>query len=167
MRKQPFALLYLVLFLAVAGCATTEKIYTTTGEKNLQIEFKGLADSFTEKQASYLYVYDVDPRCQVDYLGYVSLDSPSIKIGIPTGKLLLLTVEFVTAERFSGSGIRNQYSYLLKPRSGYDYLADVQNTEKRYKFALMERHRGSGAKRVIERKGLDSCVPGSRLTPDP
>jgi len=157
--KHSYAIFCLVMFLTVVGCATTEQAYRTTEEKNLRIEAKTDPNSFGKVRSTYLYVYEVDRRCETNYLGYVRLDKPLIEIGLPTGKLLMLTADFVASERFSSSTTRNSYSYLLQPQPGYDYAADIQHREKLYKFTLMERHRGSGTKRVVERKDLSSCVP--------
>jgi hypothetical protein len=141
-----------VIFLTVVGCATTEQAYRTTEEKNLRIEAKTERSSFGKVRSTFLYVYEVDRRCETNYLGYVRLDKPVIEIGLPTGKLLMLTADFVATAR-------NRYSYLLQPQPGYDYVADILHREKLYKFTLMERSRGSGTKRVIEHKDLGSCVP--------
>lgn len=144
--------------LAVLGCAAGEKLYTSTAENNLRIESKLPDNGFFERNAAFLYIYEVTAKCELNYIGYVGLERSLIDIGLPTGKLLQLTVEFVQGH-ISGSGrIRTNYSYLLQPRPGYEYTADVRNTEKLYKFSLKEGRRGGGAKRAVEPKNLASCI---------
>ena len=157
--KQPNTILCFLMILTFVGCATTVKAYRSTEEKNLKIESKWIANSFPNVYVSYLYVYEVDAHCQANYLGYVRLDKPLIEVGLPTRKLLQLTVEFVTTERFSGSSTRISYSYLLRTKPADAYTADIQNQEKIYKFTLLERPGKNGTKRVVEQKQLGSCVP--------
>jgi hypothetical protein len=147
------------LFFAVIGCATGEKFYKSNGENNLYIENKTEPNSFSEVRATFLYVYEVTSVCKLDYLGQVTLDKPTLTVGLPVGKPLLLTVEFASRSRFDESTLRNSSSYLLRPRPGYDYTTNIQHQKKSYKFVLWENSHGGGAKRLVERKGLDTCVP--------
>lgn len=120
------------------------------------------SNSLSTARAAFLYLYEVGPRCQQNYLGTVTLDKPTIDIGLPKDKLLLLTAEFAAVGRFSQSSTRNVYSYLLQPRPGYDYAAVIQQQERLYKFTLTERRHGSNTSHVVERKGLEQhCAPNS------
>ena len=144
--------------LVVLGCASGEKLYTSTTENNLRIESKLPDSGFFERNAAFLYIYEVTAQCELNYLGYVGLEKSLIDIGLPTGKLLQLTVEFAHGH-ISGSGSsRTNYSYQLQPRPGYEYVADVRNTEKLYKFSLKEVRRGGGEKRTVESRNMSSCV---------
>jgi len=144
--------------LALAGCSTPDKVYQSTPEKNLRIAGKTLGDSFAQVNRMYLYVYEVDRQCKLDYLGHVALDKPALEVGLPTGKLLMLTAEFASGGRFDRSGVRNSYSYALELRPGYDYAAEIVHTEQFHKFALSEARRG-GTMRALQRQGLEGCVP--------
>ena len=144
--------------LALAGCGTPDKIYQSTPEKNLRIAGKTLGDSFAQVNRIYLYVYEVNRQCKLDYLGHVALDKPTLEVGLPTGKPLMLTAEFASGGRFDRSGVRNSYSYALELRPGYDYAAEIVHTEQFHKFALSEGRRG-GTMRALQRQGLEGCVP--------
>ncbi len=144
--------------LALAGCSTPDKVYESTPEKNLRIAGKTLGDSFAQVNRIYLYVYEVNRQCKLDYLGHVALDKPTLEVGLPTGKLLMLSAEFASGERFGRSGVRNSYSYALELRPGYDYAAEIVHTEQFHKFALSEARRG-GPMRALQRQGLEGCVP--------
>ncbi len=148
--------LCLLAALAAGGCATADKVYQSGGENNLRITGKTLGDSFAQVNRIYLYVYEVSQKCKLDYLGHVALDKPALEVGLPTGKLLVLTAEFASSGRFDRSGLRNQYSYAIELRPGYDYAAEIVHTEQFHKFALSEGRRG-GSMRPLERRKLEAC----------
>jgi hypothetical protein len=151
------AILGLLGALALGGCGTADKVYQSTADKNLRISAKTLGNSFATVNAMFLYVYEVNRQCQLDYLGHVALDQPTLEVGLPVGKPLLLKAEFASGGRFDRSGLRNAYSYLIELRPGYAYAADIQYQQQFYKFALSEGRRG-GPMRTVERKALESCV---------
>jgi hypothetical protein len=155
---QRGACLALICALAAGGCGTADKVYQSNGEKNLRITAKTLGDSFATVNAMYLYVYEIDRQCKLDYLGHVAVDKPALEVGLPTGKPLVLTAQFASGGRFDRSGLRNSYSYLIELRPGYHYAADIQHQPQFHKFALSEGRRG-GPMRGVERKGPESCVP--------
>ena len=142
---------------AVAACATPDKVYQSTGEKNLRISAKTAGNSFATVKATFLYVYEVTPECKLDYLGHVLVDAPTLEVGLPTGKPLLLTAEFARGGRFDHSGLRNQYSYLVQPRPGYQFAAEILHEEQFHKFALSEGRRG-GPMRALERRSAEGCT---------
>lgn len=148
----------LALAAALAGCATPDKVYQSTADKNLRITAKTAGSSFATVKGTFLYVYEVMPQCKLDYLGHVVVDVPRTEIGLPTGKPLILTAEFARSGRFDHSGLRNQYSYALQPRSGYQYAAEIIHDEQFHKFALSEGRRG-GPMRALERRSAEGCTP--------
>ena len=150
------ALLYTALVASLAACATPDKVYQSTADKNLRITAKTSGNSFATVKATFLYVYEVTPECKLDYLGHVLVDSPTMEVGLPTGKPLVVAAEFATRGRFQEGGLRNQYSYSLQPRSGYTYAAEIIHDEQFHKFALTEGRRG-GAMRAVERKSPEGC----------
>ena len=143
---------------ALAACATPDKAYQSTADKNLRITAKSSGNSFATVKATFLYVYEVTPECKLDYLGHVVVNAPTTEVGLPTGKPLVLTAEFARAGRFDSGGVRNQYSYAVQPRSGYQYAAEIIHDEQFHKFALSEGRRG-GAMRAMERKSPEGCKP--------
>jgi hypothetical protein len=151
----------LLALLALAGCAGDGvRDYKSVGENNLSIDAKIQPNSFGSVRGSFLHVYEVNAQCKLVYVGTIALDKPKVDVGLPTGKLLFLRAEFVSRERFSESGTRNGYAYLLEPRAGYRYAADIRQQDRMYKFALTERAPG-GARREIERRGLERCAEKS------
>jgi hypothetical protein len=157
-RLALLGLLAALPLLLAGGCSTPDKVYESTPEKNLRIAGKTLGDSFAQVNRMYLYVYEVNRQCKLDYLGHVALDKPALEVGLPTGKPLMLTAEFASGGRFDRSGVRNSYSYALELRPGYDYAAEIVHTAQFHKFALSEARRG-GPMRALERRGLEGCAP--------
>src|SRR3954463_5791419 len=155
--KHLAPLLGLLAALAAGGCSTPDKVYESTPERNLRIAGKTLGDSFAQVNRMFLYVYEVNRQCKLDYLGHVALDKPALEVGLPTGKPLMLRAEFASGGRFDRSGVRNSYSYALELRPGYDYAAEIVHTAQFHKFALSEARRG-GPMRALERRGLEGCV---------
>jgi hypothetical protein len=151
----------LVALLALAGCAGDGvRDYRSVGENNLSIDAKIQSNSFGTVRGALLHVYELNAACKLVYIGTIALDKPKVDVGLPTGKLLFLRAEFVTRERFSESGTRNGYSYVLQPRAGYRYAADIRQQDRMYKFALTERAPG-GARRELERRGAERCAEKS------
>ncbi len=148
------------LLLAVVGCATGDKPYGYDGERNLSIASETEPSTLGEVRATFLYVYAVTPNCELDYLGHLRLDKPTLRTGLPVGRPLLLTAEFVNRPRFNESTLRNSHSYFFTARSGHEYTAHVRHDSKSYKFVLWDHPRGGGAKRLLEHKDLDACVRG-------
>lgn len=145
------------LTATVAACATPDKVYESTAEKNLRITAKTAGGSFATVRATFLYVYEVTADCKLDYLGHVVVNAPTLEVGLPTGKPLMLAAEFARGGRFDHSGLRNQYSYVLHPRSGYQYAAEIIHDEQFHKFALAEGRRG-GPMRALERRSTEGCT---------
>lgn len=145
------------LTATAAACATPDKVYESTAEKNLRITAKTAGSSFATVRATFLYVYEVGTDCKLDYLGHVVVNTPTLEVGLPTGKPLMLAAEFARSGRFDHSGLRNKYSYLLQPRAGYQYAAEIVHDEQFHKFALAEGRRG-GPMRALERRPTDGCT---------
>lgn len=161
MRGVRNAALAGALFLAAVSCATTgDKPYRYDGERNLSIASETEPSKSGEVRATFLYVYAVTSNCELDYLGHLRLDRPTLRTGLPIGRPLLLTAEFVNRPRFSESTLRNSHSYFFTARSGHEYAAHVRHDSKSYKFVLWGHRRGGGAKQLLEHKDLDACVRG-------
>lgn len=144
--------------LGIAACATPDKVYQSTSEKNLHIKAKTQGNSLATVNATFVYVYEVTAQCQLDYLGHILVDAPTLDVGLPTGKPLVLTAEFATGGRFDHSGVRNAYSYLVQPRPGYVYAAEILHEPQFHKFALSEGRRG-GPMHALSRKSAEGCAP--------
>ncbi len=136
--------------LALAGCAGDgEKAYESKGRNNFHIQ-----SSVEEARgrASFLYIYDVNDKCEKNYLGYIRLeqDKNSQEYNLPENKLLVVTAEFVL------DYARNSTEYLLQTRAGQDYYADVRFKGSMYKFILAE-GRG-GARHVVTNAPRGGCA---------
>jgi hypothetical protein len=150
-------LLAAAMILGLAGCASTgEKEYTSAGKNNLHIRTTLDESGFMKSYVVFLYIYEVKDRCERNYLGFIKLtsDQSTLDYGLPVGKPLIVTAEFVVSS--SGSQSRNSYEYLIQPGPAQEYFADIRLKANLYKFNLMESHAG-GAKRLVERKGLGGC----------
>jgi hypothetical protein len=150
-------LFVMTVLVALTGCASGERVFTSAEKKNLHIATSLEPNSFGSVRATFLYVYEMDTRCKPNYLGYVRLEQPTIELGLPTGTLLVLTAEFMTRGRFSESEVRNAYEYLIQPQPGQEYFADIRHQNNLYKFSLTESRNG-GAKRNVDRKGGEACI---------
>jgi hypothetical protein len=145
-------LIVMAAVLALGGCATSgEKEYTSAGKNNLHIR-ASVEDA--RGRATFMYIYELDEKCERNYLGYIRLeqDKPTLDYGLPEGKPLLVTAEFVLDRS------RNATEYLIQPKAGQEFFADVRFQGSIYKFTLAESHNGS-ARRNIERGGSHGgCV---------
>lgn len=128
--------------LMLGGCASSgEKEYENKGRNNFHIQ-----SSVEEARgrATFLYIYDVNDKCEKEYLGYIRLkpDTAKLEYSLPESKLLLVKAEFVL------DYARNASEYLVQTRSGQDYYADVRFKGSMFKFVLAEGH--GGARRAVD-----------------
>ncbi len=134
--------------LALAGCAG-EQAYESKGRNNFHIQ-----SSVEEARgrATFLYIYDVNDKCEKNYLGYIRLeqDKNSLEYNLPDNKLLVVTAEFVL------DYARNSTEYLLQTHTGQDYYADVRFKGSMYKFILAEGH--GGTRRVVTNAPRGGCA---------
>lgn len=136
--------------LALAGCASNgEKEYTSQGKTNFHVQS---AVETARGRATFLYIYDVNDKCEKNYLGYIRMepDKNALDYTLPEGKLLVVTAEFVL------DYARNSTEYLIQTQPGQNYYADVRFKGSMYKFTLYE-GRG-GAKKVVANVPRGGCA---------
>jgi hypothetical protein len=135
---------------ALGGCASSgEKEYAGTGKNNLHIQS---SVEVARGRAAFLYIYELDAKCERNYLGYIRLeqDKPALEYALQTGKPMVITAEFVLG------GSRNSVEYLIQPQPGQDYYADVRFKDRMYKFNLAESH--GSARRAVNNAPHGGCA---------
>ena len=143
-------LMFAAAALVLGGCASNgEKEYTSKGSNNFHIQS---AVDKSSGRATFLYIYDVNDKCEKNYLGYIQLepDKDALDYNLPEGKLMVVTAEFVLGYA------RNSTEYLIQTQPGQNYYADVRFKGSMYKFTLYE-GRG-GAKKVVANVPRGGCA---------
>lgn len=143
----------LCLALLLAGCAGSVR-YADLAEKNLVIRTQA------GEARAVLGVHAVDTQCKPTYEGFVDLDQPITRVGIPPGRLSYLVFEFATSSFWRGRKGSITQETLLRPRPGAVYDVRVSYKDELYEVAIRETPaRGGGRAREIELAGLGTCRP--------
>jgi hypothetical protein len=100
----------------------------------------------------------VNPDCSTEYTGTVQLDDSSNDIGIPAGRSSYLVFVFQKSGLFSAE-TSTTYNTLIRPRNGYQYIAEVSYQENIYNVIINEIDPGSRTSREIETRGMYACRP--------
>ncbi len=150
MRDLPTTALSVILLLGCSGI----KPYPNTSLKNLHIQTQ------TEGAIAELDIYRVNAGCQTEYRGRVSLDKPSVEVGIPSDGLHYLDFIFASKTFLSPSVNVVRYDTLLLPRRERQYEARVRYVQSMYSVVIREVAPGSSTGRVIERARLSDCGKG-------
>lgn len=142
----------LAALLALGGCAHVDKVYESTPDKNFHIRADVDND---DGHRAYVYVYDIDAACKRTYLGAIELmeDQKSVDYGLPQGKRLIVTVEFVMAG--GGTVVRDATDYQVQTRPGQEFYADVRYKSRMFKAKMAEGH--GSARRTLERAPHGGC----------
>ena len=142
---------------AISGCSGL-KTYHSDLENNLQITTKTDSGSIFSSVEAAVDVHRVNPDCSTEYSGTVKLGEKAQEIGIPTGRSSYLVFVFEKSGIFSAETMTT-YNTLVRPRAGYQYVAQVSYKENLYNVILNEIDPGSRKSREIEPKGLQACRP--------
>jgi hypothetical protein len=137
---------------ALTACSGI-KTYPNTLPKNLRVH------ATVSKVSAALHIYSVDARCQTDYQGTVQLDKPSVDVGIPAGRTILLSVTFFSSSFLRSSSSTTRHETLLTPRSGYSYDMKVSYVDDMYEVALREIDPHRSSSREIGRASPSGCKP--------
>lgn len=142
----------LAVLLALGGCAHVDKVYESTSDKNFHIHAD--VDNNDEHRA-YVYVYDIDAACKRTYLGAIELleDQKNVDYGLPSGKNLIVTVEFVMAG--GGTVVRDATDYQVQTRPGQEFYADVRYKSRMFKAKMAEGH--GSIRHTLERAPRGGC----------
>ena len=142
---------------AISGCSGL-KTYHSDLENNLQITTKTDSGSIFSSVEAAVDVHRVNPDCSTEYSGTVKLGEKPQEIGIPTGRSSYLVFVFEKSGFFSAETMTT-YNTLVRPRAGYQYVAQVSYKENLYNVILNEIDPGSRKSREIDPKGLQACRP--------
>jgi hypothetical protein len=141
----------LCLAALLAGCAGGFP-YADAPEKNLVIRTQA------GEARAVLGVHAVDAQCKLRYEGYVDLDQPVTRVGIPPGRLSYLVFEFATSSFWAGRRGSISQETLLRPRPGATYDVRVTYKDELYEVAIRETP-ARGRARELELAGLGACRP--------
>jgi hypothetical protein len=136
--------------LLLGGCAGGTR-YADLPEKNLVLRAE------VEEARAVLGVHAVDAQCRLTYEGFVELDRPVTRVGIPVGRLSYLVFEFATSSFWRGERGSVRQETLLRPRPGAVYEARVSYKDNLYDVAIRETRVRGGRAREIALVGLDAC----------
>ena len=138
------------MLVLLQGCASTKK-YTSTHEKNLVV--RTVADSGTKM---FLDIYDVNYRCEVKFLGTVTLDSKKTQVAIPVNKNSLLSFRFHSSSFWSNSSSSITYDTTLKPLKAAKYDIFARYVNNIYNVNITE-YRPGKRKRPVPHRELNEC----------
>ena len=133
----------------LAGCASGTR-YADLPEKNLVVHAQ-VSDA-----RAVIGVHAVDAQCKLTYEGYVELDQPVTRIGIPPGRLSYLVFEFATSSFWTSRRGSVKRETLFRPQSGAVYELRVSYKDDLYEAAIHET-RARGRPREVEFAPLSAC----------
>jgi hypothetical protein len=146
-----------VTFCFIAGCSGL-KTYQSELENNLQIKTQTDSGSVFSSVQAAVDIHKVNPDCSTEYTGTVQLDNSPKEIGLPSGRSSYLVFVFEKSGVFSAE-TSTTYNTLLRPRSGYQYIANVSYEENIYNVIINEVDPGNRKSREIEARGMHACRP--------
>jgi hypothetical protein len=156
MTRIKYAVLVLTIWF-VTGCSGL-KTYHSDLENNLKITTQTDSGSIFSSMQAAVDIHKVNPDCSTEYTGTVQLDDSSNDIGIPAGRSSYLVFVFQKSGLFSAE-TSTTYNTLIRPRNGYQYIAEVSYQENIYNVIINEIDPGSRTSREIETRGMYACRP--------
>jgi hypothetical protein len=151
---------YIVLLLTVCFITACSglKTYHSDMENNLQIKTQTDSGSIFSSMQAAVDIHKVNPDCSTEYAGTIQLDDSSKVIGIPAGRSSYLVFVFEKSGFFSAE-TSTTYNTLIRPRNGYQYIAEVSYQENIYNVIINELDPGNRKSREIETRGMYACKP--------
>lgn len=156
MTRIKYAVLVLTIWF-VTGCSGL-KTYHSDLENNLKITTQTDSGSIFSSMQAAVDIHKVNPDCSTEYTGTIQLDDSSNDIGIPAGRSSYLVFVFQKSGLFSAE-TSTTYNTLIRPRNGYQYIAEVSYQENIYNVIINEIDPGSRTSREIETRGMYACRP--------
>ena len=141
----------------ITGCSGL-KTYHSELENNLQITAQTDSGSIFSNLDAAVDIHKVNPDCSTEYTGTIQLDDSSKDIGIPAGRSSYLVFVFEKSGFFSAE-TSTSYNTLIRPRNGYQYIAEVSYQENIYNVIINEVDPGNRTSREIETRGMYACRP--------
>jgi len=154
-RLNYILLLFTVCF--ITACSGL-KTYHSDLENNLQINTQTDSGSIFSSMQAAVDIHKVNPDCSTEYAGTIQLDDSSKVIGIPAGRSSYLVFVFEKSGFFSAE-TSTSYNTLIRPRNGYQYIAEVSYQENIYNVIINELDPGNRKSREIETRGMYACKP--------
>jgi hypothetical protein len=87
----------------------------------------------------------------------VELDRPVVDIGIQPGQQTYLMFVFSSKGMLGSAKGSTTYATLLRPRSGFEYRAEVRYVDDIYNVDLIETQPGKKTGRELEPRRLENC----------
>ena len=134
----------------LAGCASGTR-YADLPEKNLVVR------TDLSGARAVMGVHAVDAQCKLAYEGYVDLDQPVLRVGVPPGRLSYLVFEFSTSSFWGGTRGSITRETLLRPRPGASYDVQVSYKDALYDVVIRESPGRGARSRELELAGLSGC----------
>ncbi|MDH4325174.1 MAG: hypothetical protein OEW90_13640 [Betaproteobacteria bacterium] len=136
----------------LAACAAGTR-YADLPEKNVVVRAE-----ISGAQA-VLGVHAVDAQCKLTYEGFVALDQPVVRVGIPADRTSYLVFEFATSSFWGGRRGSISRETLLRTRAGSTYDVRVTYKDDLYDVAIREIPARGGRVRDVEFAPLRACKP--------
>ncbi len=150
--------LFIVAVFLISGCSGL-KTYPNTHKKNLSIstELKTSAFLGLGSVKASMHIYNVDSKCQTEYMGTVKLYGKKTEVGIPSGKTSFLSFSFDTSSFFGGTSGSVTNGTLLKPRKGNTYDITATYIDDIYNVEIFRIGKGRYKKQEVESRSLSEC----------
>lgn len=136
----------------IAGCSVL-KTYSSDLTRNLTIS--AVTDSDVDVAVD---IHRVKPDCSTGYSGTVELDQSPVKIGIPSNRSTYLVFVFQSSGFFTGDSTMTT-DFLIRPRSAYQYNAEVSYSDNIYNVVIYEKSADGKRKLELDHKDLSACRP--------
>ncbi len=154
-RLSYTVLLFMIWF--ITACSGL-KTYNSDLENNLLIKTRTDSGSVFSSMQAAVDIHKVNPDCSTEYAGTIQLDDSPKDIGIPSGRSSYLVFVFEKSGFFTAE-TSTTYNTLIRPRSGYQYIAEVSYQENIYNVIINEVDPGNRKSREIETRGMYACKP--------
>jgi hypothetical protein len=144
--------LALGLAALLTACAAGTR-YADLPEKNFVIHTQ------VSGARAVMGVHAVDAQCKLTYEGFVDLDQPVLRVGVPAGRLSYLVFEFATSSFWRSTRGSIKRETLLRARPGASYDIQVSYKDELYDVVIRETSARGGRAREVELAGLRACRP--------
>ncbi len=151
-----YAAAVLLAAVSLIGCSGLRP-YPNDLEKNLVIRTDTDAGSMFSKVRADVDIFGINADCETEYRGTVSLNEPSVAVGIPPGNLNYMVFVFSNSSFLFGSSSTMRHATLLKTRAGHTYDIEVRYMDDIYNVAINEKHPREPKARKIALRGMGAC----------
>lgn len=146
----------LLAAVVLAGCSGLRP-YPNNLEKNLDIRTETDSGSIFSKVRAEVDIYRVKADCKTEYRGTISLNEPSVEVGIPPDKLSYMAFRFSNSSFLASSRSTMSHETLLEARAGYNYGIKVSYVDDIYTVTITEKHPRSPNGREIDLRDINAC----------